>query len=148
MTTLADDRIEAWHLFLQAGSRVLEALEDELRDERGLSLSFYEVLLRLYHAPDGRMRMQQLAGEVLLSKSGLTRLVDRMVEEGLVERASCPTDRRGVEAIITDAGRARLREAAPVHLRGIREHFTGHLTESESRALTRALGKVVAAFGR
>ena len=141
-----DRRIGAWHQFLQASTQVLEALETELQAERGLSLSFYEVLLRLHHAPEGRMRMQELAGGVLLSKSGLTRLVDRMQQEGLVERRSCPTDRRGVEAVITERGRARLREAAPVHLRGIREHFTDHLTDEESDVLARALGRVVSAF--
>jgi DNA-binding MarR family transcriptional regulator len=142
MVTPSDEGLAAWEAFLGAHAAVTRMLERELLEERGLSLPFYEVLLRLRHAPDRRMRMQQLADEVYFSRSGLTRLVARMEEEGLVERVPCDTDRRGVEAVLTEEGLARLREAAPVHLRGIQEHFASHLSPSAARTLARALGRV------
>jgi DNA-binding MarR family transcriptional regulator len=89
--------------------------------------------------------MQELSASVLLSKSGLSRLVDRMVEAGLVRRERCQDDRRGWFAVLTDRGRSALRRAAPVHLRGVHEHFTRHLDPEEVRVLTAALSKVVAA---
>jgi DNA-binding MarR family transcriptional regulator len=89
--------------------------------------------------------MQELSSSVLLSKSGLSRLVDRMVEAGLVRRERCEDDRRGWFAVLTDQGRSALRRAAPVHLRGIHEHFTRHLTPDEIQTVTAALARVVAA---
>jgi DNA-binding MarR family transcriptional regulator len=103
------------------------------------------VLLNLAEAPEGRLRMQELSASVLLSKSGLSRLVDRMVEAGLVRRERCEDDRRGWFAVLTDQGRSALRRAAPIHLRGIHEHFTSHLRPEEVKALTSALSRVVAA---
>lgn len=145
METPNDEGLASWEAFLAAHAAVTRILERELQDERGLSLPFYEVLLRLRHAPGRRMRMQRLAEEVFFSKSGLTRLVARMEEEGLVTREPCPTDRRGVEAVLTEEGLTRLRNAAPVHLRGIEEHFASRLSPSEARTLTRALGRITEA---
>ncbi len=137
--------LSAWRLLLEAHATVTELLEHELVAERGLPLSRYDVLLNLAEAPDGRLRMQELSASVLLSKSGLSRLVDRMVEAGLVRRERCQDDRRGWFAVLTDQGRGALRRAAPVHLRGIQEHFTGHLEPEEVQAMTAALTRVVAA---
>ncbi|HYY80191.1 MAG TPA: MarR family transcriptional regulator [Actinomycetes bacterium] len=146
MPTRPDPRhLAAWRSLLQAHAALTELLERELVTERGLPLSRYEVLLYLAESPDGRLRMQELAEQVLLSKSGLTRLVDRMEAAGLVRRERCPDDRRGAYAVLTDHGRAVLRRAAPVHLRGIQEHFGRHVGEDEARALSGALGRVVAA---
>jgi DNA-binding MarR family transcriptional regulator len=89
--------------------------------------------------------MQELSASVLLSKSGLSRLVDRMVEAGLVRRERCQDDRRGWFAVLTDQGRSALRRAAPVHLRGIQEHFARHLEPAEVEVLTAALSRVMAA---
>jgi len=86
--------------------------------------------------------MHELADSVLLTPSGLTRLVDRLELEGLVSRQACPTDRRGAFVAMTPAGRARLRRAAPTHLRGIQEHFGRHLTDAEAETLSRALSRV------
>jgi DNA-binding MarR family transcriptional regulator len=137
--------LSAWRLLLEAHATVTELLEDELVAERGLPLSRYDVLLNLAEAPDSRLRMQELSASVLLSKSGLSRLVDRMVEAGLVRRERCEDDRRGWFAVLTDQGRSALRRAAPVHLRGIEEHFTRHLEPEEVEAMTAALKRVVAA---
>lgn len=138
-------RMAAWRALLEAHAAVTDLLERELEQERGLPLSIFEVLLELAEAPGGRMRMRKLAQSVLLSKSGLSRLVDRMEEAELVRRERCPSDRRGAYAVLTDEGRAVLRRAAPVHLRGIQEHFARHLADDEVQALIDALGKVNAA---
>ncbi|HLZ72894.1 MAG TPA: MarR family transcriptional regulator [Dehalococcoidia bacterium] len=125
-----------------------DRLEAELLAERGLPLAWYDVLFQLSLAPGGERRMQELAGAVLLSKSGLTRLVSRMEQAGLVERRPCPTDLRGTIAALTPAGAATLRRARPVHLRGIREHFARHLSDEEARTLRAAFGKLLAEAGR
>ena len=137
--------LAAWRALLEAHAAVTDLLERELEQELGLPLSKFEVLLKLADAPGGRMRMLELADSVLLSKSGLSRLIDRMVESGLVRRERCPSDRRGAFAVITDEGGRVLRRAAPVHLRGIQEHFARHLEDGEVRQLTSLLGKVNAA---
>jgi DNA-binding MarR family transcriptional regulator len=132
----------AWRAFLAAHARVTAALERELVAERGLPLAWYDVLVQLSEAPVGRLRMTDLAAAVLLSKSGLTRLVDRMAEAGLVERSPNDADRRGRIVCLTAAGTARLREAAPVHLRGVQEHFGARLTGNDARLLSETLAKV------
>jgi len=138
-------QLSAWRRLLEAHATVTELLEHELVAERGLPLSRYDVLLNLAEAPEGRLRMQELSASVLLSKSGLSRLVDRMVEAGLVRRERCQDDRRGWFAVLTDQGRSALRRAAPVHLRGIQEHFVRHLEPDEVQVLATALARVVAA---
>jgi DNA-binding MarR family transcriptional regulator len=138
-----DESLRAWRLFLLAHGRLLDVLESDLRAEVGLPLTWYEVLLFLSQAPGGRLRMTDLAASVLVSKSGLTRIVDRMKEAGLIERAMCPSDRRGVFVVITARGKDRLRAAAPVHLKGVQDHFLAHLTAAEARAVESALAKVL-----
>ncbi len=135
----------AWRSLLEAHAAVVELLEQELERECGLPLSQYEVLLKLAGAPGGRLRMRELARSVLLSKSGLSRLVDRMAAAGLVCRERSLDDRRGAFAVLTDPGRMALRKAAPVHLRGIQEHFAGYLGEAEAEVVGVALGRVTAA---
>ena len=142
-TGAGDDRLAPWRLLLQAHAALVERLERELRDQQDLPLTWYEVLLRLAAAPEGRQRMTELAGSLLLSKSGVTRLIDRMEEAGLVARGTCASDRRGSFALLTDRGRAVQKKAAPVHLRGVEEHFLGLLTPAEASALTSALAKVL-----
>lgn len=141
-------KLDAWRALLEAHATVLEQLSEELEHEMGLPITFYDVLLHLNEAPDRRLPMRELAERVLLSKSGLTRLVDRMVAEGLVERAACESDRRIVYAVLTTAGRERLVGAAPVHLRGIEEHFGRHLTDNEADTLRGLLQRVAGANGR
>jgi DNA-binding MarR family transcriptional regulator len=133
---------DAWRSFLRAHARVTRVLDAELSAECDLPLGMYEVLLHLHEAPDHRLRMTDLADRVLLSRSGLTRLVDRMEGEALIRRESCPSDLRGTNAVLTDAGTERLRAAAPVHLRGVREHMVDLLSPDELRVLATALGRV------
>ena len=141
-------RLDAWQALLLAQRALLDRLEDDLRREHGLPLSSYEVLLFLSRAPGRRLRMHELAESVLLTPSGITRLVDRLEGEGLVSRESCPTDRRGSFVVLTEAGRARLRQAGPTHLRGIQEHFGRHLTDAEAETLACALSRLAQGAGR
>ena len=138
------DALEPWKRFLQAHAAVIEALEHDLRERLDLPLTWYEVLLHLDRAPEGRLRMTELAESLLLSKSGVTRLVDRMEAAGLVERGVCSSDRRGSFAVITSRGRSFQRKAAPIHARGVEELFLSRLNATERRALTTGFGKVLA----
>ena len=140
-----DRDIAAWRSFLTAHARVTALLEAELEAERGLPLSWYDVLVQLQEAQDHRLRMTDLAGAVLLSKSGLTRLVDRMCEAGLVDRSADAEDRRGRWVSLTDAGHSRLRDAAQVHIRGVRQHFTSFLSDEDASRMKAVFDAVVKA---
>src|SRR3954453_10574034 len=123
-TLLLDKReLAAWRGFLQVHRQLTNQLDEELEREHGLPLVSYEVLLHLSEASEGSLRMGELADRMLLSRSGLTRLVDRLAARGLVERPSCPSDRRGTFARLTPEGRTAFEEARPTHLRGVRENF-------------------------
>jgi DNA-binding MarR family transcriptional regulator len=134
--------LDAWRAFLRAHARVTHLLDAELTAECDLPLGSYEVLLHLNDAPGRALRMTDLADRVLISRSGLTRLVDRVEREGLIRRESCPSDARGTNAVLTDLGRERLRAAAPVHLRGVREHVVGLLDADELATLGELLGRI------
>lgn len=136
--------LAAWRAFLEAHARVSEVLARELREAEDLPLSWYDVMVQLSEAEDHELRMQELADAVLLSKSGLTRLVDRMEAAGLVRRRRCPDDRRGTLAQLTEQGYGRLAETAPTHLQGIREHFVDLLSDEEARVLETVLARVAA----
>lgn len=110
--------------------------------EEDLPLASYDVLVQLAEAPERRLRMTELAGAVLLSRSGLTRLVDRLTRDGLVTRQACEDDARGTFAALTDQGLARLRKASRVHLRGVEEHMTGRLDTQELAALTELMDRL------
>jgi DNA-binding MarR family transcriptional regulator len=140
---LTTAELGAWRSFLRAHAQITRALEAELVAEHDLPLPSYDVLLQLAEAPGRRLRMTELADRVLLSRSGLTRLVDRLEREGLVERAACPNDARGTHAVLTEAGVARLRAAAPTHLRGVAEHVTGRLNDDEVAQLRHLMGKLM-----
>lgn len=118
-----DPRLAPWRAFVRAHAQVSRRMDEDLRTEHGLSLQEYVALLFLAEAPDRRLRMGRLADSLSLSKSGATRLIDRLVDDGLVARVTCSSDLRGAEAALTDAGLSRLRTAAPTHLRGIAEYF-------------------------
>jgi len=140
---LDERRLAAWRALLASHAALVGRLGEELQEEKGLPLPWYEVLLWLGQAPDGRMRMGELADSLLLTPSGVTRLVDRMEAEGLVQRQQCPSDRRGWNAVITTAGRSRLRAAAPVHLRGVERHFGRHISDDEADLIANVLGRVL-----
>jgi DNA-binding MarR family transcriptional regulator len=134
--------LTVWRDFLRAHAAVTRALEEELADERDLPLTWYDVLVQLVEAPGHRLRMTELASRVLTSRSGLTRLVDRMVSAGLVERQPCPDDARGTFTALTGAGFARLRDAAPVHLRGVQAHMMSMVRAEELAVLGAVMRRV------
>jgi DNA-binding MarR family transcriptional regulator len=139
---LDDVESRAWRGLLGAHRRLLQRLDAELQATQGLSVSDYGVLVELSEAEGGAMRMSDLAERMLLSPSGLTRRLDSMVEAGLVERARCPTDRRGAFAVLTPAGRARLEAAAPDHVDQVRRHFVDRLSRDQLETLGEALEAV------
>jgi DNA-binding MarR family transcriptional regulator len=141
----SDPRLAAWSTFLRAHARVVRELERELRDEQDLALADYDVLVQLSAADDRRLRMSDLADRLLLSRSGATRLVDRLVADGLVERVVCESDRRGQWAELTDRGLKRLRRASPTHLRGVATHFLDRLSADDLAALEEMLARVAPA---
>jgi DNA-binding MarR family transcriptional regulator len=142
---LDEREMSAWHALIRAHSKIVRILEAELDLEQGLSLPAYEVLAHLSEAPGRRLRMSDLATCAVLTPSGLTRLIDKMAADGLVERSRCGNDARVVYAVLTDAGAKRLRSAYPTHLRGVREHFVDHLTPEQLDAISDALGSFLAA---
>ena len=144
---LDERELGAWRGMLITHSRVIAALDDELEREHGLALGSYEVLLHLAEAPDHSLRMGTLADRLLLSRSGLTRLVDRLATRGLVERHSCEDDRRGTYARLTPDGLKRFDEARPTHLRGVREHFLGRLSDGELDRLAKTWDRVLGPLG-
>jgi DNA-binding MarR family transcriptional regulator len=134
--------LDAWVSLLQAHATLLRRLESDLERETGLALADFDVLAQLARA-GGEMRMTELAARALISRSGMTRRVTRLVEEGLVRRADADADGRGVVVALTDAGLARLAETAPVHARGISKLFVSKLDDQELAILEGALGKVI-----
>ena len=137
-----DPRLGAWRAFLISHARVSRRLDEELRAAHDLSLAEYDALLQIARAPGRRLRMSQLAERVLLSRSGVTRLIDRLVADDFVVRGSCPSDARGAEAILTEAGLEGLRKAAQTHLSGIERYFLAEVPGDELDVLERALGRI------
>ena len=139
--------IGAWRNFLHAHARITRRLDEELQAAHGLSLAEYDALLQIAHAPGRRVRMNVLAERVILSRSGITRLVDRLEAAGSVERAACTTDARGQEAVLTPVGLERLRAAAGTHLDGVRRYFLDRLDMATLAELETSLGRVADPLG-
>jgi DNA-binding MarR family transcriptional regulator len=121
----------AWRGLLHVHSSIVRELDHELQEAHALPLTHYEVLIYLHAAPGRRLRMSELASSVLLSQSGVTRLVDRLERDGLVVRERCADDRRGLFARLTPAGAARLAQARPTHLAGVRRLFLRQFSDEE-----------------
>jgi len=132
---LCPAELDAWRGLLRVHASVLKALDAELEAAHGLPLTSYEVLIQLAEAPEQRMRMCDLADAVGLSRSGMSRLVDRLERDGLLHRCACSHDARGAFACVTEAGVALLEQARPTHVAGIRRRFLAEFGEDELRAL-------------
>jgi DNA-binding MarR family transcriptional regulator len=128
---LAPVELAAWRGLLRVHAALAKLLDAELTAEHDLPLSSYEVLITLQAAPGKRCRMAELADRVLLSRSGMTRLVDRLEREGLLVRDTCSSDGRGCFAVLTDAGETLVARARPTHLDGVRERFLRHFSPDE-----------------
>lgn len=134
--------IGAWRSFLTAHARITRRLDEELQAAHGLSLAEYDAMLQIAHAPGRRVRMNVLAERVILSRSGITRLVDRLEADGSVERVACASDARGQEAVLTPDGLERLRTAAGTHLDGVRRYFLDRLDPGAIAGLEASLSRV------
>ena len=143
-----DPRLGAWRSFLHAHARLLRRLDEELQAAHGLSLAEYDALVQLANAPGRRLRMSILAERVLLSRSGITRLVDRLVAAGFVERSACVSDARGAEAALTARGLERLRAASQTHLDGVQRYFLGLVPDPDRDAIERGCNGILDELGR
>ena len=145
MTTDTRTHLKMWRAFLETHSAVVKFLERRMHEQHGLPLSWYDVLQQLADGPEGRLRMGELADSVLLTRSGITRLVDRMVGAGLVLRENCPGDRRGYYAVITQNGRDTIEKVGPDHSKDAWEIFLGHINEEEAALMGKVFDRVLAA---
>jgi DNA-binding MarR family transcriptional regulator len=134
--------LEAWGSLLRAHATLVRRLDTDLEQQTGLALADFDVLAQLAKA-HGELRITELAERALISRSGMTRRVARLVDEGLVRRDRASTDARGVVVTLTEAGIARLAETAPIHARGVSKLFVGQLDDRELGLLERALNKVI-----
>ena len=132
---LDERHLAAWRTFITAHAALIDAIERDLREAGLISLTWYDVLIELAEAPAERLRLHELARAVVLSRSGLTRTVDRLEGAGLLRREPDPTDRRGSFAVLTEAGIDAMRRAWPVYARGIVEYFARHLSDDDARQL-------------
>jgi DNA-binding MarR family transcriptional regulator len=131
-----DERqLAAYRAFITAHAEIIGRIERDLATARVISLTWYDVLIELHEAPDRRLRLHELARAVVLSRSGLTRTVDRLESAGLLRREPDPTDRRGAFAVLTEEGVEAMRRAWPVYARGIAKYFARHLTDDDARQL-------------
>ena len=146
MTKLQGSQLAAWRLFLTLHRRLVDAIDRDLQQAGRLPLSSYDVLIELQEAPDHRLRMAELARRVVLSRSGLTRLVDRLEGEGYLTREQAPGDRRGFYATITEQGVSALRTAWPIYSRGIQRYFAEALSTEEAETLAALLQKIADHF--
>ncbi len=130
---------------MQTHSTVVKYLERRMEEQHGLPLSWFDVLIQLTESPEGKLRMGELADSVLLTRSGITRLVDRMIGAGLVDREPCPGDRRGYYAVITQKGKDTIERVGPDHSKDAWEVFLGHINESEAVLMGNVFNQVLAA---
>jgi DNA-binding MarR family transcriptional regulator len=143
LSSPSPERLRGWRLFFESALALGDVLDAELEQSVGISQRWYDVLVHLEEKPDG-IPMNELAEQILYSKSGFTRVVDRMEEAGLVRRARPEHDRRSILVVLTDKGIETMEEARRHHRDGIERHFSQHLTDADVKALTRALEKVSA----
>lgn len=142
-TNLEEQAVTVWKYFIKANSRILRNLSQDMQENHNIPLSWYDVLVKLYQSPQKGLTMQALANEVILSPSGLTRLVDRMMKAGLVERHACKNDRRVCYAMITPDGETLLKKIQPTHQMAVKRCFTNHLTEEELTVMEPALKNLI-----
>jgi DNA-binding MarR family transcriptional regulator len=143
---MSDTDTAAWAALLRVHAALVPVLDRQLQAACGLPLTWYDVLLELNAAPGRRLSMGELGERAVVSRSRVSRVVDQLAAAGLVSREANPDDRRSAYAAITDAGRRKLRAAAPTYLAGIKRHFTDAMSAAESRTTATALEKVLASL--
>ncbi len=139
-----DDRLHLMGLVVRTHRLLTDRLGRELEQDVGIPLVFFDVLINVGAAPDGRVTMSRLSSDISLTTGGVTRLVDRMVEAGLVERSACPSDRRSIHVVLTPEGRSVLDRAIAAHIEGIDRHLIAHLSDKDRANLATALTKILA----
>jgi DNA-binding MarR family transcriptional regulator len=137
-----ETKLNAWKAFLKAHRTVIDKIENDLEKAKAVPLTSYDVLLELSQAPDRKLRMSELAAQVVLSRSGLTRLVDRLEKEGYLGREADPTDRRGTQAVLTQKGFEALKQAWPIYAQGINAYFAELISEQEAKIIAKGLERV------
>ena len=143
LSSPSPERLRAWRLYFESALALVDVLDSELERDAGIPMRWYDVLVHLEESPEG-IPMNELAERILYSKSGFTRVVDRMEEEGLVRRVRPEHDRRTILVVLTDKGTETMEHARRHHRDGIERHFSQHLTQADIKAVTRALEKVSA----
>jgi DNA-binding MarR family transcriptional regulator len=141
LSSPSPERLRAWRLYFESALALIDVLDAELERDAGIAMRWYDALVHLEETPDG-LRMNELAERILYSKSGFTRVVDRMEEAGFLRRVRPENDRRSILVVLTEEGRNTLEQARRRHRHAIEQHFSRHLTDTDIRALTRALEKV------
>jgi len=136
-----------WRAYLEGSSRLWDRLDRELKAAHGLTMPEYEILVRLSEAPDRRLRMAELANMAYQSRSRLSHTCSRLENKGLVRRESCPDDKRGINAVLTDEGFAVLERAARDHVRTVRTHFIDLVSPEELKAIGEAFARIAARAG-
>jgi DNA-binding MarR family transcriptional regulator len=141
LSSASPERLRAWRLYFESALALHDVLDAELERDAGIPLRWYDALVHLEETPDG-LRMNELAERILYSKSGFTRVVDRLEDACLVRRIRPETDRRSILVVLTDQCRNTLEQARRHHRHAIEQHFSSHLSDTDIKALTRALEKV------
>ena len=141
LSSPSPERLRSWRLFIESALALLDVLDSELERAVGITQRWYDVLVHLEETPEG-IRMNELAEQILYSKSGFTRVIDRMEEAELVRRVRPEHDRRSILIVLTDNGAETMERARRHHRDGIEQHFSRHLTDADIKALTRALEKL------
>ena len=140
---LKDTHLETWRLFITTHARLINTIDAQMQAEKQIPLHWYDVLIELYEAPQHRLRMSDLADKVVLSRSGLTRLVDKLEQAGYLLREIDPDDRRGFYAILTDTGKEAMRGAWSSYAKGIETHFAQYLSDDDAAQFTRFLSRII-----
>jgi len=140
-----DERLHLMGLIVRSHRLLTDRLGRELEQDVGIPLVFFDVLINVGAAPDGRVTMSRLSNDIALTTGGVTRLVDRMVDAGLVERSACPSDRRSIHVVLTPEGRGVLDRAIAAHIEGIDRHLMAHLSDKDRANLATVLTKILAA---
>jgi DNA-binding MarR family transcriptional regulator len=146
LSSPSPERLRVWRLYFESSLGLLDVIEAELEQDAGIPTRWYDVLVQLEESPEG-LRMNELADRILYSKSGFTRVIDRMDDAGLVRRQRPENDRRSIFVVMTDEGRAMLERARRFHRHSIEQHFSRHLTDADVKALRRVFEKVGAHIG-
>ncbi len=140
-----ETRLAAWRNFLTAHANLIDLIDRELTAADRLPLHWYDVLIELVEAPENRLRMHELAQKVVLSRSGLTRLVDKLEAAGLLRRQTAPDDRRGAFAVLTDKGKDAVRKSWPVYSKGIAKYFASRISEEEAQIIREVFARILEA---